>query len=144
MEHRTKTFILIIIIILRDGERVGISIADLLCYPLADPDRNLLELILTLLLCDALPLLVLGVPHGDVLGPALHPLVTVLDSSSQSRSCGSEADNSEEQVKEIKHFVKIKWYLCLCVLEYLCDVMELGNRWGFILPLAALTKPMSI
>ena len=71
--------------------------------------------------------------------------MTVLDSSSQSRSCGSEADNSKEQVKEMKHFVKIKWYICLCVLEYLCDVMKkLGNRWGFILPLAALTKPMSI
>ena len=104
MEHRTKSFILIIIIILRDRDRVIVSIADLLCYPLADPDRNLLELIFTLLLCDALPLLVLGVPHGDVLFPALDPLVTVLDSSSWS--CGSETDTSKEQVG--KHFAKEK------------------------------------
>ena len=27
-----------------------------------------------------LPLLVLGVPHGDVLGPALHPMLPFLDS----------------------------------------------------------------
>ena len=77
-----------------------------------------------------LPLLVLGLPHGDVLGPALRPLVMVIDSS--SRSSSSEAQTSgDEKVGEgeVKHFVKSK--VCLCVPENLCDLVEkLRNRRG--------------
>ena len=51
-----------------------------------------------------LPLLVLGLPHGDVLISALRPLVTVVDSC--FRSSSSEAQTSgDDTVGEVKHFV---------------------------------------